>query len=113
MISVQSLQVHDHRITIVANVHFPTTCIFYSSFLKRSWKNCGGIISEHIYYYLNCFSSLDISVVTIVSQKQTQSPPIPATNRTPVYENVIPEQILEMDLELNENIAYGLIATVS
>ena len=46
-------------------------------------------------------------------QKQTQSPPVPLTNRTPVYENVLPEQILEKDLELNENIAYGPIATVS
>ena len=46
-------------------------------------------------------------------QKQTQFPPIPLTNRTPVYENVIPERNKEQDLELNENIAYGPITIVN
>ena len=46
-------------------------------------------------------------------QKQTQTAPIPVTNRTPVYKNVIPEQNKEQDLELNENIAYGPIMIVS
>ena len=32
-------------------------------------------------------------------QKQTQTPPIPVVNRIPVYENVIPEQTKEQDLE--------------
>ena len=46
-------------------------------------------------------------------QKQTQALPIPVMNRTPVYENVIPEQNTEQDLELKENIAYGPITCAS
>ena len=46
-------------------------------------------------------------------QKQKRTRPVPVTNRTPVYENVIPEQNLEQDLELKENIAYGPIASFS
>ena len=46
-------------------------------------------------------------------QKQKRTLPIPVTNRTPVYENVIPEQNLEQDLELKENVAYGPIASFS
>ena len=46
-------------------------------------------------------------------QTQKQTLPISVMNRTPVYENVIPEQNLEQDLELKENIAYGPIASFS
>ena len=46
-------------------------------------------------------------------QKQKHTLPIPVTNRIPVYENVIPEQTLEQDLELKDNIAYGPIASSS
>ena len=46
-------------------------------------------------------------------QKQKWTLPISVMNRNPVYENVLPEQILEQGLELKENIAYGPIAMVS
>ena len=36
-------------------------------------------------------------------------------NRTPVhmYENVVPKQDSEQDLELKENVAYGLVARIN
>ena len=46
-------------------------------------------------------------------QKPKQTLPVPVTNRTPLYENVIPEQNTEQDLELKENVAYGPIAIIS
>ena len=46
-------------------------------------------------------------------QKQRVTPPIPVVNQPPVYENVLPKQNLEQNLEMKENIAYGPIAIVS
>ena len=46
-------------------------------------------------------------------QKTKQTLPVPVMNRIPLYENVIPEQNTEQDLELKENVAYGPIAIVS
>ena len=46
-------------------------------------------------------------------QKQRVTPPIPVVNRPSVYENVLPEQNLEQNLEMKENIAYGPIAIVN
>ena len=43
-------------------------------------------------------------------QKSKPALPIPVMNRTPVYENVVPEQDTEQDLELKENVAYGPVA---
>ena len=44
-------------------------------------------------------------------QKQRVTPPISVANRPPMYENVLPEQNLEQNLELKDNIAYGPIAS--
>ena len=46
-------------------------------------------------------------------QKQRVTPPISVVNQPPVYENVLPEQNLEQNLEMKENIAYGPIAIVN
>ena len=47
-------------------------------------------------------------------QNQKQILPTPMDITTPVYENVLPTQDPERDMELKENIAYGpLIATTS
>ena len=46
--------------------------------------------------------------------KQKQTLPTQTKNATPVYENVLPTQDPERDMELKENIAYGpLVATIS
>ena len=42
--------------------------------------------------------------------KQTSTLSIPVKNIVPLYENVIPEQDTEQDLELKENVAYGPVA---
>ena len=64
------------------------------------------IVSSIVFFIVGCFCHH-------YCQKQKQTPPISVMNRTPVYENVIPEQTLEQDLEMKENIAYGPIAIVS
>ena len=46
-------------------------------------------------------------------QKQRVTPPISVMNWPPVYENILPEQNLEQNLEMKENIAYDPIVIVS
>ena len=44
-------------------------------------------------------------------QEQTRPPPAERSTPGPVYEDVLPKQNTEQDLELKENIAYGPVAT--
>ena len=88
------------------------TCISIGSLLSEE-----GIIAVASSLIVFIISSVSFFIIECFChhcrQKQKQTPPIPVMNRTPVYENVIPEQILEQDLELKENTTYGLIAMVS
>ena len=46
-------------------------------------------------------------------QEQTRPPPAKRPTPDPVYEDVLPTQNTEQDLELKENIAYGPVANIS
>ena len=43
--------------------------------------------------------------------RQKQTLPDPTANTTPVYENVLPTQDPGRDMELQENVAYGPLAS--
>ena len=45
-------------------------------------------------------------------QEQTRPPPVERPTPGPVYEDVLPTQNTDLDLELKENIAYGPVANI-